>query len=68
MPLFDYKCISCGHVEENVLVFESIVVGDYPVSSCPICNHSMKRLIGSAHTHFRGKGFYETDYKGGKRE
>ena len=63
MPLFDYKCASCGYVESDVLIYSSVIRGDHPVLSCPQCNSSMTRQIGSAHARFSGGGFYETDYK-----
>lgn len=56
MPLFDYKC-ECGYVVKNVLS----KLGD-PVK-CEKCGKPMKRQFGRISPRFKGKGFYETDYK-----
>jgi len=59
MPNYDYRCEGCGH---NFEVFQSM--SSEPVNECPICKGSVKRLIGGgAGVHFKGTGFYQTDYK-----
>ena len=59
MPLFDYKCNSCGHIEPDVLVFKSVEI---PVL-CPACRTPMTKQFGVSLSQFKGSGFYETDYK-----
>ncbi|MGB2601789.1 MAG: FmdB family zinc ribbon protein [Candidatus Omnitrophota bacterium] len=60
MPTYDYKCEKCGHKFEK---FQSIK--DEALKECPECEGPVKRLIGTgAGIIFKGKGFYQTDYKG----
>lgn len=59
MPTYDYKCTFCHHSFE---LFQSM--SEERVKYCPVCNGEVKRLIGTgAGTIFKGKGFYQTDYK-----
>ena len=59
MPTYDYECSDCGHAFE---VFHSMSAD--PLSVCPECNGTVKRLIGTgAGLIFKGTGFYETDYR-----
>lgn len=59
MPTYDYKCTNCGHTFE---AFQSIK--DKPLSRCPKCKGSVRRLInGGMGVIFKGSGFYTTDYK-----
>jgi putative FmdB family regulatory protein len=59
MPTYDYKCNICKHSFE---LFQSMSAE--PITCCPVCNGEVKRLIGTgAGTIFKGKGFYQTDYK-----
>lgn len=59
MPTYDYKCKKCGTVFE---VFQKM--SDEPVANCPDCGGEAKRMIsGGAGIHFKGSGFYVTDYK-----
>jgi putative FmdB family regulatory protein len=60
MPTYEYKCEKCGHRFEK---FQSMT--DDPVKKCPECKkESVKRLISmGAGVIFKGKGFYQTDYK-----
>lgn len=59
MPTYDYRCTKCDHKFEK---FQSIK--EDPISKCPECDGAVKRLIGSGSTPiFKGKGFYQTDYK-----
>ncbi len=58
MPTYTYQCKSCKH-EFDVLqkLFDS-------PPKCEECGKKVKRLIRPiAGIHFKGSGFYETDYK-----
>lgn len=62
MPTYDYQCKKCGHDFE---VFQRMT--DNPLEECPKCKGEIERLIGSgAGIIFKGKGFYQTDYKASK--
>lgn len=59
MPTYEYECTSCNIRFEK---FQSIK--DDPLSVCPECNGSVKRLISAGvGIIFKGSGFYTTDYK-----
>lgn len=63
MPNYDYKCMNCFHTFE---IFQPISAE--PLKVCPECNGEVKRLIGSGLSPiFKGKGFYQTDYKSAKK-
>ena len=57
MPLYEYKCEKCG---ERVEIIQR--VSDPPYSHCPKCRGAMRKLISSPAIHFKGSGFYKTDY------
>lgn len=59
MPTYEYRCTVCANLFE---LFQKM--NDEPIKHCPKCNGEVKRLIGTgAGTIFKGKGFYQTDYK-----
>lgn len=59
MPTYEYECKNCGYGFEQ---FQGIK--DEPLSLCPVCNGSLKRLFsGGAGIIFKGSGFHSTDYK-----
>jgi putative FmdB family regulatory protein len=49
MPLFDYACRACGHVEEDEYVPQGAPVPD--VLPCPVCSSLMRRGLGDFHLH-----------------
>ncbi|MBF0215810.1 MAG: zinc ribbon domain-containing protein [Candidatus Omnitrophica bacterium] len=59
MPTYEYKCDKCDKIFE---VFQGIK--DEPIKNCPKCKSKVKKLISTgAGLIFKGKGFYQTDYK-----
>lgn len=59
MPTYQYRCKSCDHEFELIQK-----MSDDPISVCPECQGSVKRLIGTgAGIIFKGSGFYQTDYR-----
>lgn len=59
MPTYEYQCKKCGHKFEK---FQSMT--DNLVKTCPECKGPVQRMIGTgAGIIFKGKGFYQTDYK-----
>lgn len=60
MPTYDYECQACGHHYE---VFQSMTA--QPIKKCPRCKKAKaQRMIGTgAAILFKGKGFYQTDYR-----
>ena len=64
MPTYEYKCPN-GHVFE---VFKRIA--DPPPEACPVCEASpVETVLYPVPVHFRGSGFYSTDYgRGGRKK
>jgi len=57
MPLYEYRCKSCGHRFEKIQTFSAPDEKD-----CPVCRGEVERLISAPAVHFSGSGFYSTDY------
>jgi putative FmdB family regulatory protein len=57
MPTYEYRCEN-GHVFE---VFQSM--SDDPVTACEVCGAPVERVLFAPAVHFKGSGFYTTDYK-----
>jgi len=61
LPLYEYKCVKCGHR------FEKIERLSAPTSQkCPKCGKKAERQLSSPAIQFKGSGWYVTDY-GGKK-
>jgi putative FmdB family regulatory protein len=56
MPIYEYKCDK-GHVFE---VMQKMT--DEPVASCETCSAPVQRVFHPVAVHFKGSGFYNTDY------
>ena len=56
MPIYEYRCRN-GHQFE---VSQSM--SDDPVSACPECGAAVERVFHPVAVHFKGSGFYTTDY------
>jgi putative FmdB family regulatory protein len=62
VPIYEYKCEN-GHVFD---VIQKMV--DEPLTECQECGAPAVRVLHSPAVHFKGSGFYNTDYgkkKGG---
>jgi putative FmdB family regulatory protein len=56
MPIYEYRC-------ENGHTFEVMQrMTDDPVSVCSTCEAPVQRVFHPVAVHFKGKGFYNTDY------
>ena len=64
VPIYEYKC-------ENGHVFDVIQkMADEPLTECEECGAPAVRVLHSPAVHFKGSGFYNTDYgkkKNGRR-
>lgn len=56
MPIYEYRCEN-GHTFE---VFQSM--SDDPVTACEVCDAPVERVFHPVAVHFKGSGFYTTDY------
>jgi putative FmdB family regulatory protein len=63
MPIYEYRCPE-GHTFE---LFQRM--SDLPPTACEVCGAGpVSKVLYPAAIHFKGSGFYSTDYgRGGKR-
>jgi putative FmdB family regulatory protein len=57
MPIYEYRCLN-GHTFE---VVQSM--SDDPVATCEECGAPVERVFHPVAVHFKGSGFYSTDYR-----
>jgi putative FmdB family regulatory protein len=57
MPLYEYRCGSCNQVFEVMQKFS-----DEPLTVHESCGGALERLISTPSFHFKGSGWYVTDY------
>ncbi|MCW5649276.1 MAG: zinc ribbon domain-containing protein [Ramlibacter sp.] len=61
MPIYAYKCESCGHSKD---VLQKI--SDAPLTECPACGKaSFAKQVTAAGFQLKGSGWYATDFRGG---
>lgn len=59
MPIYEYECRKCkAHTE----VFQKI--NDQPLTKCVKCKGRLDKLVSASAVHFKGTGWYVTDYGG----
>ena len=57
MPLYEYRCTSCGHRFEKIQK-----VSDAPETACPQCGGELIRPLTAPALQFKGAGWYVNDY------
>ena len=64
MPIYEYRCPD-GHTFE---VFQRMA--DPPSETCEVCGKSpVEKVLYPVSVHFKGSGFYSTDYgRGGRKK
>ena len=61
MPIYAYKCDSCGHSKD---VLQKI--SDAPLTDCPACGAAtFRKQLTAAGFQLKGSGWYVTDFRGG---
>lgn len=64
MPIYEYGCKSCGHDFEAMQKMSDPVLTD-----CPECGKpELRKKISAAGFRLSGSGWYETDFKSGKKK
>jgi len=64
MPIYEYQCQSCDHKMEALQK-----MADAPLTDCPKCkNPTLEKQISAAGFRLKGGGWYETDFKSGKKK
>jgi putative FmdB family regulatory protein len=61
MPIYEYRCKKGHHFD----VMQRI--GEDPVTKCEVCGATVSRVFHPPSLHFKGSGFYNTDYGTRKR-
>jgi putative FmdB family regulatory protein len=56
MPIYEYRCKK-GHTFEVRQSFN-----DEPIIKCEVCGAPVQRVFHPVAVHFKGSGFYNTDY------
>jgi putative FmdB family regulatory protein len=62
MPIYEFRCEN-GHLFE---VMQKIT--DPPMTECEECGAAVTRVFHPVAVHFKGSGFYNTDYGTAKRK
>jgi putative FmdB family regulatory protein len=63
MPIYEYRCDSCGFQKEHLQK-----ISDPLLSVCPDCGQaSYSKLLSAAGFQLKGSGWYATDFKGGSK-
>ncbi|KGM41287.1 FmdB family transcriptional regulator [Aquabacterium sp. NJ1] len=61
MPIYAYRCESCGHAKD---VLQKI--SDPVLTTCPACGaESFTKQVTAAGFQLKGSGWYVTDFRGG---
>jgi putative FmdB family regulatory protein len=64
MPIYAYKCESCGHAKD---VLQKM--SDDPLSVCPACGQpSFRKQLTAAGFQLKGSGWYVTDFREGNNK
>lgn len=61
MPIYEYRCDE-GHVFDAIQRFS-----DEPLDECEVCGAPAQKVLYPPAVHFKGSGFYNTDYGTRKR-
>ena len=63
MPIYEYRCSSCGNDLEVLQKFS-----DAPLVTCPSCGAAaLVKQVSAAGFQLKGSGWYVTDFKGGAK-
>jgi len=57
LPLYEYECQKCGARFERIQKFS-----DPLLRTCEKCGGELERLVSPSALHFKGSGWYITDY------
>jgi putative FmdB family regulatory protein len=60
MPIYEYRCTSCGHTLEVIQKFN-----DKPLKKCTECSGALEKLISRSAFQLKGGGWYNEGYGGG---
>lgn len=59
MPIYEYRCASCGHELETLQK-----LSDAPLTVCPACHKAeLVKRVSAAGFQLKGSGWYVTDFR-----
>jgi putative FmdB family regulatory protein len=59
MPIYEYRCTSCGH---ELAALQKL--SDAPLSECPACHRAaLQKKVSAAGFQLKGSGWYVTDFR-----
>jgi len=58
VPIYGYRCSSCGHQFEI-----QQRMSDAPLQVCPKCQGKLTKMLYPTGVIFKGSGYYTTDYR-----
>ena len=61
MPIYAYKCESCGHAKDVLQKLSDPLLTDCPQCGAP----AFKKQLTAAGFQLKGSGWYVTDFRGG---
>jgi putative FmdB family regulatory protein len=56
VPTYQYACTACGEKHEAVQAFT-----DAPLTECPACGGTLRKVFSAVGVVFKGSGFYKND-------
>lgn len=60
MPIYEYRCDSCGSQKDHLQKMHAA-----PLTTCPACgSNAYVKLVSAAGFQLKGSGWYATDFKG----
>ncbi len=64
MPIYEYQCTQCGHELELIQK-----ISDAVITQCPACSEqTLRKCVSAPSFRLGGSGWYETDFKSGKKK
>ncbi|MEY3660129.1 MAG: hypothetical protein RLZZ169_954, partial [Pseudomonadota bacterium] len=64
MPIYEYRCEACGAELEKLQK-----ISDPALRECPECGReTMVKLVSATSFRLKGSGWYESDFKTGKKK
>ncbi len=61
MPIYEYRCKSCGHTVEVIQR-----LSDRPLRKCAECQGDLEKLVSRSSFQLKGGGWFINDYSHGK--
>ena len=63
MPIYEYRCSSCGFQKEHMQK-----MSDALLTVCPECGkETYAKMLSAAGFQLKGRGWYQSDFKGGAK-